>query len=190
MACPCLSIGLSTLLIVVGAAPPLPAQDPAPTKITIEILEGDGAVNNIKQRTAREPIVRVTDENHKPVAGAVVLFTSPSSGPGGLFNGAQTLSVTTNAQGQALGTGFRPNTIKGRYQIQVHATLGQLVADQIIHQANTAPFLGLPTKAWVAIGVAAAGATAGSVAATRGGGGGSSSPTVITPGSPTVTGPR
>ena len=47
---------------------------PAPQGLQIEILDGDNALNNIQQRTAREPIVQVTDENHKPVAGALVLF--------------------------------------------------------------------------------------------------------------------
>ena len=42
----------------------------AATPPRIEVVEGDGAINNIRQRTAREPIVQVEDENHKPVAGA------------------------------------------------------------------------------------------------------------------------
>ena len=50
------------------AAPPAPA-------LRIVILEGEDVSNNIKERTAREPIVQVEDENHKPVAGAAVLFT-------------------------------------------------------------------------------------------------------------------
>ena len=32
------------------------------------IVEGEGAINNIRLRTAREPIVQVEDENRKPVA--------------------------------------------------------------------------------------------------------------------------
>jgi hypothetical protein len=52
-------------------------------RLTIIILEGVGALNNIKQGTAREPIVRVDDENHRPVAGAFVTFTLPYDGPGG-----------------------------------------------------------------------------------------------------------
>jgi len=184
------SVFLCLILTNAGAlAPSAAGQTPAPTKITIEIIEGEGAVNNIKQRTAREPIVQVTDENHKPVAGALVLFTSPEKGAGGLFNGARTLSVTTNAQGRAVAQGFQPNKVKGKFQIKVHASSGDLVADAVISEINAGPFLGLPTKAWVAIGVAAAGAVAGGVAAANSGGGGTK-PTVITPGSPSVGGPR
>src|SRR5258708_15451218 len=97
------------------------AQEAAPQKLNIEILDGDDAINNIRERTAREPIVQVTDENHKPVAGALVLFSSPENGAGGLFNGARTLSVTTDAEGKAVAKGFQPNAIKGKFQIRVNA---------------------------------------------------------------------
>ena len=64
------------LAVLVAAAlagsPSLDAQSAVPQNLQITILDGEGALNNIKQRTAREPIVQVTDENHKPVAGAVV----------------------------------------------------------------------------------------------------------------------
>lgn len=85
-----------------------------PTALNIDIIDGDGAVNNIRQRTAREPIVEVTDENHKPVAGALVLFSAPDHGASGVFaNGTRQLSVTTDAQGRAAGKGFQPNTERG-----------------------------------------------------------------------------
>ena len=78
------SLSLSFLLAVpdvARAAPQAPA--PAPAKLNIVIVEGEGAINNIRQRTAREPIVQVEDENHRPVAGAAVLFLLPENGPGG-----------------------------------------------------------------------------------------------------------
>jgi len=49
-------------------------QPPVPTKLNLVVVEGEGAINNIKQRTARETIIKVEDENHRPVAGAVVVF--------------------------------------------------------------------------------------------------------------------
>ena len=51
-----------------------PAWAQAPTGLSITIVEGEGAINNIRQRVNREPIVQVEDQNHKPVAGAVVVF--------------------------------------------------------------------------------------------------------------------
>ena len=111
---------------------------PAPQSLQIVILDGDGALNNIRQRTAREPIVQVQDENHKPVAGATVLFAlrGSANGAGGTFNGATELRVTTDALGRAQGIGFTPNAITGKFSISVTATVGALMAAVIIHQEN------------------------------------------------------
>jgi hypothetical protein len=110
----------------------------APKELHIVILEGEDALNNIRQRTAREPIVQVEDENHKPVAGALVLFTihGSASGAGGSFAGATSLSVTTGADGQAVAKGFTPNATKGSYTIEVTATLGALTALVVVHQTS------------------------------------------------------
>ena len=99
--------------------PPVAAQEPT-HKLNLVIVEGDGAINNLRQRTVREPIVQVEDENHKPVAGASVVFLLPSRGAGGTFgNGTHSLTVVTDQQGRAIARGFEPNTVKGQYQIQV-----------------------------------------------------------------------
>lgn len=184
---PFVSAVLVYVLIVLCAAPPSAGQDAVPTKLNIEVIEGEGAVNNIRLRTAREPIVQVTDENHKPVAGAVVLFTAPSKGAGGLFNGANTLSVTTDAQGRAVGQGFQSNAIKGKFQIKVDASYRGVRAQRTLGQANVGPALGLAAKILIITAVAAGAAAGGAIAATSGGG---SKPTVITAGPPTVGGPR
>jgi hypothetical protein len=127
---------------------------PAPQVLQIEILDGDNALNNIQQRTAREPIVQVTDENHKPVAGALVLFAvrENPNGAGGTFSAtaatagatagaAGTLLVTTDALGRAQAIGFKPNTIPGKYYVAVTATLGTLTAFVVVHQENIAGIL-------------------------------------------------
>ena len=44
----------------------------APTSLQIVIVEGEGSLNNIKQRVNRDPIVQVEDENHRPIPGAAV----------------------------------------------------------------------------------------------------------------------
>ena len=82
------------------ALPPqtMQAQDEPPTQLNIVIVEGEGAVNNLRQRVVREPIIRVEDQNHKPVAGAAVSFLLPENGAGGTFvNGTKLLTVTTDA---------------------------------------------------------------------------------------------
>ncbi|HZZ39868.1 MAG TPA: hypothetical protein VFE06_12110 [Acidobacteriaceae bacterium] len=94
-------------------------------------------MNNIRQRTAREPIVQVEDENHKPVAGAVVIFLLPNDGAGGTFaGGARTLTVTTDAKGQAVARGFHPNQMSGRFQIRVQASYQGRTAQATINQTN------------------------------------------------------
>lgn len=128
-------------IFAIGPAAPLFAQVAAtPMMLHITILDGEDALNDIRERTAREPIVQVDDENHKPVAGALILFTMQNggSGAGGTFNGLTTLSVTTDAQGRAVAHGLKLNSTSGSYSIAVTATLGALVATAIIHQSLVA----------------------------------------------------
>lgn len=113
---------------------------PGPATLRITILDGEDSLNNIRERTAREPIVQVEDENHKPVAGALLLFSiqNGGTGAGGTFNGLSTLSVTTGADGRGIAHGLKPNGKEGAYTISVTATLGALLATAIIHQSNLA----------------------------------------------------
>jgi hypothetical protein len=173
-----------------------------PKGLFINIIEGEGALNDIRTRTAREPIVEVDDENHKPVAGALVLFAidnGGSSSPFATFSGVNTVSVSTDASGRAVGRGFQITQHKGPYKINVRATKGELQADSVILQSNIEVLLspsGAPTPAvaaaahhthwgWIVGGIAAAGAAAGIVIATHS----SSSPTTVTPGTGTVGAP-
>jgi hypothetical protein len=105
--------------------------------LNLIVIEGDGAVNNIRQRTAREPVVQVEDENHRPVAGAVVVFTLPTHGAGGSFaNGAKTLTMVTDNNGRAVARGLRPNTTKGQYDIRVNASKNGMTASAVVSQTN------------------------------------------------------
>ena len=110
----------------------------APKSLHIVILEGEGALNNIKERTAREPIVQIQDENHKPVAGVSVVFLmqSGSGGAGGSFSSLSSFTTISDADGRAVGRGFHPNDTNGQYTIAVSATLGMLVAMALIGMTN------------------------------------------------------
>src|ERR1051325_11009842 len=111
---------------------PLAAQEPAGGKLNLVIVEGEGAINNIRQRTAREPIVQVEDQNHKPIAGAAVIFDLPGQGASGSFpNGSHTLTVTTDNQGRAAARGLRPNSVKGKYQMHVTASFAGQTATAV-----------------------------------------------------------
>jgi len=183
-------------------AMPLGAQ--APGKLSLVVVEGEGAINNIHQRTAREPIVQVEDENHKPVAGAAVVFTLPSNGAGGTFaDGAHTLTAITDNQGRAVARGFQPNAVKGKFQIRVTASQNGRSASLSITQTNVAVAgaAGAAAGAGVSlkligiiVAVAAAGAAGGIVAATHGGGNTNTATTpaavTVTPGAGTVGAPK
>jgi len=153
-----------------------PAQEAGSApKLNLMIVDGDGAINNIRQRTAREPIVQVEDQNHKPVAGAVVVFLLPDHGASGVFaNGSHTLTVVSDAQGRAVAKGLKPNNA-------ITAAAGAAAAGA-----------GISAKLIAVLVIAGAAAAGGAVAATRSGG--SSTPAVtpitITPGTGTVGAPH
>jgi hypothetical protein len=191
-----LTILLTGLLVLQSIPRPLQAQTPEPAKLNIVILEGEGAINNIRQRTARESIVQVEDENHRPIGGAVVTFFLPDNGASGVFtNGSRSLTITTDQSGKAVAR-VRPNQNHGNMQIRVNANYKGLTANSVINQSNVmgaaAAGGAISAKLLALIIVGAAGAaTAGALVATRGNGGAATvPPTVITPGTPTVGAPR
>lgn len=196
--------GLALLLSGLMALPAIPgaaAQD-APGKLNLVVIDGEGAINNIKQRTAREPVVQVEDENHRPVAGVVVVFTLPSQGATGTFpGGSHSLTVITDDQGRAVARGLRPNNVHGQYQIRVTASKDGQTASANISQSNAivagaagaAAAGGISGKLIAVIVVAAAAAAGGAIYATHSGGGSNNPPAsmvTIAPGTGTVGPPR
>jgi len=193
-----LCVLLAELVLIQTWPLPVSAQEQEPAKLTISILEGEGSINNIHQRVAREAMVQVQDENHKPVAGAAVTFFLPENGPSGMFsNGTRTLTVMTDDTGRAVARGIVPNKVAGEMQVRVVAKFKTLTGETIIHQQNVAAAAAAATGATagvisgkvlaIILTVAAAGLAGGVIAATRSGGG--ASPVTITPGTPTVGAP-
>jgi hypothetical protein len=186
-------------LMAVGAAPGR-AQEAAAAGLNIVIVEGDGAINNIRQRTARAPIVQVEDENRRPVAGAAVVFMLPERGATGVFpNGSRTATVFTDNQGRAVARGMRLNNVQGSMDIRVTASHQGQTATTTITQANSliaagaaGAGMGLGAKLLIVAGAATAAAVTGAVIATNSGNGAPASgpPTTVTPGSGTVGAPR
>ena len=101
--------------------------------LRVVVIEGEDAVNIIQQKTAVRPIVEVRDRNNLPVPGAVVTFSI--QGGASTFGGASTLTVATNAAGQAAVTGLTPSAA-GAFQIQVSAAFQGQVATATIAQTN------------------------------------------------------
>jgi hypothetical protein len=171
--------GLSTVL------PPL----------KIFVLAGQGAVNFIPDQRATTPVVEVRDENDVPMEGVVVRFDLPATGPGGVFpDGQHVLTAKTNLQGQAAAP-FIMNAEQGRFEIAVTVTVADRTARAVISQMNSlTPAVKLAQHKtpwylnWKYLVIIGAAATAGIVFAARAG---SSQPKiVITPGTPTFSGPQ
>ena len=179
----------------------LHAQDPIP-KLNIVIVEGDGIVNNIRQRVASDPIVQVEDENRKPIGGVIVTFLLPNQGAGGVFaDGSHSLTITTDNAGRAVARGIKPNNLNGKFEIRVSASHNGQTARATITQTNKMAAAHVVSAKTITLLAIAAGIAAGiAVGVTRSGGGSAppavgqpptpTPPTVITPGNPTVGGPK
>jgi hypothetical protein len=70
--------------------------------VVIAIKEGDGALNNIRQLKAKEPVVVITDPAGKPIKGAAVSFILPELGASGVFTSGPQQLVTTDENGVAV----------------------------------------------------------------------------------------
>ena len=178
------------------------AQDPSPAGgLKITILEGDNAIVNVRQRVSREAIVQVEDENHKPVAGALVTFLSPDNGASAVFaNGEKSITLTSDNNGRVNLRNVKPNQVAGQFQIRIVASSNGLRGSAVLTRTNMLPVAaatagGISAKllTFLLVG-AAAGVVGGVVAANNGGSSPSTpSPTVpvtVTPGTPTVGPPR
>jgi hypothetical protein len=197
------------LACLVAGALLLPAQQTQPPaagaktgELEITVIEGEGAKNNVRARTAVAPVVEVKDAG-KPVEGAEVVVVLPAVGPSGSFHGwLKNQTVKTDAQGRAAVTGYQPNSEEGRFNIKVTATSGSKTGTAIIAQSNVsgpgASMSGGSTKSrrnlWIALGIVGAGAIAAGVAVAAGGDDSPSAsgkvPVSVSAGPVTVAGPR
>jgi hypothetical protein len=131
----CLPIVLSLSM----AFPVLEAQV-VPTQLNIVVIEGEGATNNVRQRVARDPVVQVEDENHKPLVGAAVVFALPTEGATGEFgNGSKTLTIMTDKQGRATAQGLKMNGMNGKVPIHVSVSYRGLTARTVITELSVLP---------------------------------------------------
>jgi hypothetical protein len=129
----CLNTALARFLVLglLGSARAQESND-AP-KLEITALDGEGAINHDKRCKARDPVVRVADDNDRPIAGVVATLVMQNQGANGLFaNGTRSLSILTTPRGVATTTGLSLNTVAGNMTIQVTAPYqGQTVSAEI-----------------------------------------------------------
>jgi hypothetical protein len=170
----------------------------------IRVIDGEDGVNIIKKKTAVKPVVEVRDRNDLPVAGALVVFTTPSSGASATFaKGARSFSVMTNSAGRAAVTSLQP-VEPGAFNIGVSASYNGQVASTTIPQTNfatvqAAQAAGATLPAGVSAGgglsagviaAIAAGAGVATLAIVKGVGGDEKKEATIGIGSPTLGAPR
>jgi hypothetical protein len=190
--------GTCLVLVFCLLAASADAQGP-PIKIVTQ--EGQGAINNIQQHRAKEPVIQVTDENGAPIQQASVTFQLPERGPGGAFaDGNKMLTVQTDEKGLAVGRGLQPNQTAGEFQIRVTASFQGATASALISEINAEPAAksGGSSKKFLIIALIG-GAAAGGLAAALGGKSSSSPtvgnintppPTILAPGTPTIQPPH
>lgn len=172
------------------------------TAIKIVVQEGQGAINNIQQHRAKEPVIQVLHEDGEPVVGASVVFQLPNTGAGGAFaDGAKMLSVQTDDKGVAVAHGLSTNQIAGKFEIRVTASFHGETANAVVSQINAEPAAAKKGNGKLFLILAIAGAAAaGGAAAALGHKGSSSSTTVavgvttpatvLLPGTPTINPPH
>jgi hypothetical protein len=177
-------------------APPPPQAEPAPATVEtlkLLVLQGQNAINGIRDGLATMPVVEVHDENDQVLEGADVVFELPATGAGGTFpEGGFVKTVKSNLQGQA-GAAFMPNPVTGRFTIKVTASLRNRTGHTTITQTNALDVAAVEKAGkhkitwWkLAIVGGAVALVIGIVLATRGGSSSSSSNTItLTPGAPT-----
>jgi hypothetical protein len=166
-----LFLGVSTGLLTTTVS----AQN-VPSKVEIVVVEGEGVVHQAQRPVARNLSVKVEDDDHRPVAGASVVFALPVNGASGTFlNGSTNLTVLTDASGIAVARGLRTNQTPGKLEIYINASYRGLRAKALITQSiEGAP--GAPARQtevrsrsgggkwkWVALGLVAAGGAAGGI---------------------------
>ncbi|MCZ2147195.1 MAG: hypothetical protein LC126_05410 [Bryobacterales bacterium] len=179
--------------------PQVVGQNAAGRPLSIVVVEGQGAINNIRDRVGRDLVVRVETASQQPVSGASVVFTLPSQGASGAFvNGEKTLMATTDAQGQAAARAWKPNNIAGRMEVRVTASHQGQKASAVITVFNMAVQNAAAKSRTKLVLILLAAGGAGAAGAILGARGSSSSPTPplapatisISPGAGSVGPPR
>ena len=184
-----LSLELGFLLAVPAHARSVPA------RIDVVVVAGDGVTDNIREKVTRDPVVRVEDDDHRPVDGATVTFALPVTGASGEFSdGAKALTVVTGKDGLATARGLKTNEIPGNLQIYVTASYqglrGRALINQVVEVPPGTTFASPQIHSskpggkwkWVLLGVAAAGGAGAALYLSRHSTSTPSSPVTITSG--------
>ncbi|MBN9658302.1 MAG: hypothetical protein J0H49_08990 [Acidobacteria bacterium] len=154
-----------------------------PGALTIEVVEGSGAVAARGSVSPQRFAVLVKDSSGAPAPSVTVQFRLPSEGPSGEFaSGSKLESVLTGPDGKAYVRGIHWNSIPGKLDILVRvANQAERVQISIPAEisATLPPSRHLASKSpkkWIILAVVSGAAAAGLAVA----GGGKSSPPITT----------
>jgi len=187
-----------------GQAAPIQPAAPLPVEqsLKIRVLAGNNEMNDLERRLMAPLVVQVVDRDERPVETAEVVFRFPITGPGAAFPGGRTsITVRTNAEGQAAALNWMANGQVGKFQVHVNASYGNQVGEatlsmtnvpRVVEEARKSKAGGWWSHTWVKVAVIGGGAALVAIVvilATRGGSKGSGSTVTIAPGSPTVGAP-
>ncbi len=148
----------------------------APTgALTIEVIEGSGAVAARDSVSPQRFAVQVREASGAPASSVTVQFRLPSEGPSGDFaSGSKSESVLTGPDGKAFVRGIRWNSTPGKLDILVRVT-NQAERVEIIIPAEISASLPASrqlapksAKKWIILAVVS-GATAAGLAVASGG---------------------
>lgn len=148
----------------------------APGTLSIEVLEGAGAISARNAVSPQRFLVQVKDASGAPAPSVTISFKLPTEGPSGEFaSGLKSESTLTGPDGKAYVRGIHWNSTSGKLDILVVASSqGERIEARIPVEISAS----LPAsrrlesksnKKWLILAVVAGGAIGG-LAAMRGGG--------------------
>ena len=107
--------------------------------MNLDVVEGEGAIHNVRGKAAAAPRVRVSGADGLPIAGASVTFRLPESGPGALFAEGHVATEVTDANGEAVAPAMKLNSQLGAWEIRIAVSRHGVVSRAAIQQINAAP---------------------------------------------------
>jgi hypothetical protein len=158
--------------------------------LKVVVVSGNGEENVINEIPPAPFAVRIVDAANHPITGAMVMFTAPSSGPGGSFPTGLTFNTISDEDGRALGLLYRPNSVEGAYSIQVRVEYQGESVMATIRQSNVlvAKKAKMSSKRkFVFVALAGAGVAIAAASGLGGGSGSGSSSAPPRPPTPTIT---
>ena len=164
--------------------------------LQVKVLEGNGVTNSIHQGFARDIVVEVLDSAGRPVEDAQVTVVLPARGVGAYFGEPFHNAIATKETDDDGRVAFRRihlRKLTGEFPVRVLARRGELSGEASASQTNSdvaeGPEKRFSRRRMVIYGILAGGAAAGIITGLHNADKG---PSVfsVTPGAPTLSGPR